>query len=105
MTKMGNTEAMAKTNCMKEKCRFYDAICEATYDGCMFGASIQDTENEKACVRRAFYELADKLEKECGDWQSIPDTEANKKFRERVMAEVRKREEKQYGTGNGHNSV
>lgn len=40
-----------------------------------------------------FNDLADELEKQCGDWQNQPDTEEKKKLRERIMAEVRKREE------------
>ena len=82
-------------NCKKEKCRFYNPICEAAYDGCMFGASIQDNEHEKECVKQAFMEIADEMEQKCGNWQELPDTEADKKLRERIMAEVQNMEQQE----------
>lgn len=48
----------------------------------------------KDLMKQAFMELADEMEKELGDWQSLPDTEADQKLRERIMAEVGKREER-----------
>ncbi|MBS6679626.1 MAG: hypothetical protein KH330_18165 [Clostridiales bacterium] len=39
-------------------------------------------------VKQAFQDLADEMEQECGEWQSLPDTEADQKLRERIMAEV-----------------
>lgn len=48
-------------------------------------------------INQAFMDLADELEKECGDWQNQPDTEEKKKLRERIMAEVEKREQSKKG--------
>ena len=39
-------------------------------------------------IQQAFMDLADELEKECGDWQNLPDTEDMKKLRERIMEKV-----------------
>lgn len=33
-------------------------------------------------------ELAEEMEKECGDWQSLPVTEDDLKLRERIIAEA-----------------
>lgn len=43
--------------------------------------------------KQAFMELAEEMERECGDWQNRPDTEADQKFRERIMAEVTRKEQ------------
>ena len=43
-------------------------------------------------IQQAFMDLAEKLEKECGDWQELPDTEDMQKLRERIMDEIRRRE-------------
>lgn len=40
---------------------------------------------------QAFEDLAYEMEKELGDWENQPDTEADKKLRERIMEEARKR--------------
>lgn len=45
---------------------------------------------DKELIKQTFMDLADEIEKECGDWQNTPDTEENKKLRERIMAEVEK---------------
>lgn len=44
-------------------------------------------------VKLAFMDLANEMEKECGNWHELPDTEKDKKIRERIMTEVRKIEE------------
>ena len=46
----------------------------------------------KESINQAFMDMAEELEKECGDWQNLPDTEADKEFRERIMEEVKKME-------------
>ena len=32
-------------------------------------------------------DLAEEQEKECGNWQELPDTEADQKLRERILAD------------------
>ena len=39
----------------------------------------------KVDIKQAFYDLADELEKECGDWASQPDDPA---LKERILAAV-----------------
>lgn len=51
---------------------------------------------DKELMKQAFMDLAEELEKDCGDWQNLPDTEADQKLRERIMAEARKREGKKH---------
>lgn len=36
----------------KEKCRFYEPWNEASVNGCMYGASLEDREEERACRAR-----------------------------------------------------
>lgn len=42
----------------------------------------------KVNIRQAFYDLADELEKECGDWESLPETDNDKALKERILATV-----------------
>ena len=44
MAMMGSIEVMGKNNCIKEKCKFYNALSECAIDGCLFGASAEDME-------------------------------------------------------------
>ena len=53
MTVMETIEAMAKSKCRKEECRFYDPWNEASYDGCIYGTSVEDKENERACSEKS----------------------------------------------------
>jgi hypothetical protein len=53
---------------------------------------------DKELVKLAFMDLADETEKECGNWHELPDTEKDKKIRERIMTEVRKIEESEEKT-------
>ena len=39
-------------------------------------------------IRKMFLELADEMEKECGDWESIPD---NPELRERIMEAIKEK--------------
>lgn len=52
MTIMGDTKVTARNKCRKEKCRFYDSLSEASCGGCMYGASVEDKESERACVEK-----------------------------------------------------
>ena len=42
-----------KYKCIRdsENCIFYDNMCEFAIDGCMFGASMEDKEEEKWCFK------------------------------------------------------
>lgn len=43
--------------------------------------------------KQAFQDMADEMERACGDWRELPETEMDVKLRERIMAEVKKREQ------------
>lgn len=60
---MGSTEVMGKNNCIKEKCKFYDALSECAVDGCLFGASAEDDEKERGCYMNGFTMMADSYRK------------------------------------------
>lgn len=36
-------------------------------------------------IKELFKELADEMEKDLGDWQNTPETEADKKFKEKLI--------------------
>ena len=42
----------------------------------------------KVDIKQAFYDLADELEKECGDWERLPETDNDKALKERILATV-----------------
>ena len=42
----------------------------------------------KVDIKQAFYDLADELEKECGDWESLPETDNDKALKDRILATV-----------------
>lgn len=42
---------MKNNNCNKEKCPFYTPYSECSYDGCMFGASTEDKEENRSCAK------------------------------------------------------
>lgn len=44
-------------------------------------------------IKQAFVEMADEMEQECGDWQNLPDNEADQKLRERIIEKVKNRGE------------
>ena len=48
---------------------------------------------DKELIKQAFDDLAEEMESQCGNWQEIPNTEADVKLRERIMTEAIKREE------------
>lgn len=42
----------------------------------------------KVDIKQVFYDLADELEKECGDWERLPETDNDKALKERILATV-----------------
>ena len=36
-------------------------------------------------IKKLFKELAEEMEKDIGDWESIPETEADKTFKEKMI--------------------
>ena len=41
-------------------------------------------------IRQAFFDMAAEMERECGDWQSLPETDEDSALKERVMNSVLK---------------
>lgn len=39
-------------------------------------------------MTQAFIDMANEMEKKCGDWQNLPDTESDKKLRDRIMTKI-----------------
>lgn len=37
--------------CRQGRCRFYQPHCEASHNGCMYGASAEDKESERECKK------------------------------------------------------
>ena len=48
---------------------------------------------DKELIQQTFMDLAEEIEKECGNWQNLPDTVADKELQERIMKEVKNRYE------------
>ena len=46
------------------------------------------SKKNKVDIKQLFYDLADELEKECGDWESLPETDNDKALKERILATV-----------------
>ena len=42
-------------------------------------------------IRQAFYDLAEEMEKECGDWQSLPETDDDRALKERILKIVKEK--------------
>ena len=40
--------------------------------------------------KQLFIDLAEEIERECGDWQNLPDTEEDKKLIKRIIEEAEK---------------
>lgn len=36
-------------------------------------------------IRQAFFDIAEEMEKECGDWQNQPETELDRALKERII--------------------
>lgn len=54
---------MLKSNCVKEKCRFYDDVSECAIDCCMYGASEEDNERERGCFMNGYTLMAESYKK------------------------------------------
>ena len=39
----------------------------------------------KEDFRRAFFDIATEMERECGDWQSLPETDEDRALKERIL--------------------
>lgn len=52
MTRTEGIEAMEKSECVKEKCPYYEPYAEYAYDGCIFGASLEHKEEDRGCNRQ-----------------------------------------------------
>lgn len=42
-------------------------------------------------IRKMFLELADEMEKECGDWESLPETDADRALKERIVTTIKEK--------------
>ena len=42
-------------------------------------------------IKKLFKELAEEMEKDLGEWESIPETEADKTFKEKMIALVKEK--------------
>lgn len=36
-------------------------------------------------IRQAFFDIAAEMERECGDWQCLPETDADRALKERII--------------------
>lgn len=63
MTVRGGIGAMLKSNCIKERCRFYDDVSECAIDCCMYGASVEDEERERGCFMNGYTLMAESYRK------------------------------------------
>lgn len=41
-------------------------------------------------IRQAFFDMAAEMERECGDWQSLPETDDDRLFKERILKMAKK---------------
>ena len=41
-------------------------------------------------IRQALFDIAAEMEKECGDWQSLPETDADRALKERILKMAKK---------------
>ena len=39
----------------------------------------------KEDFRQAFFDIATEMERECGDWQSLPETDEDRALKERIL--------------------
>lgn len=42
-------------------------------------------------IRQAFIDIADEMEKECGNWKSLPKTDADRALKERILKIARRK--------------
>lgn len=45
----------------------------------------------KEDFRRAFFDIATEMERECGDWQSLPETDEDRALKERILKMAKER--------------
>ena len=45
----------------------------------------------KEDIRRAFFDIATEMERECGDWQSLPETDEDRALKERILKMAKER--------------
>lgn len=45
----------------------------------------------KEDFRRAFFDIATEMERECGDWQSLPETADDRALKERILKIVKEK--------------
>ena len=45
----------------------------------------------KEDFRRAFFDIATEMERECGDWQSLPETDDDRALKERILKIVKEK--------------
>ena len=48
----------------------------------------------KVDIKQAFYDLATEIEKECGDWERLPETDEDRALKNRIINAIKKLEEK-----------
>ena len=42
-------------------------------------------------IRQAFFDMAAEMERECGDWQSLPETDEENALKERILNIVKEK--------------
>ena len=42
-------------------------------------------------IRQAFFDMAAEMERECGDWQSLPETDDDRALKERILKIVKEK--------------
>ena len=45
----------------------------------------------KEDIRQAFFDIAVEMERECGDWQSLSETDADRALKERIVATIKEK--------------
>lgn len=45
----------------------------------------------KEDIRQAFFNMAAEMERECGDWQSLPETDDDRALKERILKIVKEK--------------
>ena len=42
-------------------------------------------------IRQAFFDIAAEMERECGEWKSLPETDADRALKERIVATIKEK--------------
>ena len=45
----------------------------------------------KEDIRNAFFDMVAEMERECGDWQSLPETDEDRALKERILKMAKER--------------